>query len=209
MGDSDHRPDSLQKGDEALDALLARGRFGGPDRERILLGALRDAQIGAARGGVRRFAVMASSSLAAAAVVALAILRPWRAESTRPKGAPNGASVLVSLECMRGSAPRCANDTTLLFRIEGARWPTYLFAYAEGVDGSPRIWFFSPTESTAPNVQGGTEREVLRDGIRLDSLSPGHYDVHVVMSPQPLTRSDVLTRRGTTAEHVLPLEVTR
>src|SRR5262249_8677096 len=136
---------------ERLDELLARGNLSGPIRDRILEGALRDAQITRPAWYGRRGVSWGSSLLAAAALGVLALTFRHSSQSLRSKGMDGGAPV-ISLECTRGTADRCSQEGMLLFRIERADRLSYLSAYADPLAGGPKVWFFPLEDGSEPTV---------------------------------------------------------
>src|SRR5262249_5448171 len=149
--------------------LLARGRLGGPTREKILDHALREAGIVRPPWYARAPFVWTMPAAAAAAVATFAlILRPV-SDSMRPKGVGAAGAAIVSVECSGLEVTRCTHDDMLLFRVEGATQPAHVVAYADPVGGGQRIWFFPMADGTEPVVHAQQEPQVLGQGVKVRS----------------------------------------
>ncbi len=170
--------------DDELDRLLARGRLGGPARDRILAGAL--ARAAPRRRWPRRILWLAPA-LAAAAVLLL-WLRP-RDGGFRVRG---GGGPSLEVACSDGRAGACPRGGTLVFRVDGAREGGYLAAWATPAAGGERIWYFPAADGSAPAVAAQAGAQVVPLGARLGpSQPPGDYQVHLLLARRPLARAEV------------------
>jgi hypothetical protein len=178
--------------DERIEELLARGRLGGPIRERVLERALRDANIVRSRWYARSPFVWTLPALGTAAVAMFAVMLRPLPDAMRAKGGA-GAGPVVSVECNGADPSRCAQDDTLLFRIEGAAGQAYLAAYADPDTGGERIWFFPLADGTSPVILAQQEPQVLHQGVKVRSLPSGRYQIHAVLSRRPLSKLEALS----------------
>jgi hypothetical protein len=198
----------MKTADQELQRLLARGRLGGPGRERVLERILQ----GIARPVARRWRIwIATLALAASGTTALVLMRrtPAGDEFTAKEGA-KGKTGVLDLACLGGSSAACAEGSTLVFSATGASRPGYLAAYAEPAGGGERIWYFSADgESPAIPVSTSGTHPAPR-GVRLGpEHAAGHYLVHVFLTTTPLTRSALLAARSAAilAQPTFPLTV--
>jgi hypothetical protein len=162
-----------------LDALLARGRLGGPERERI---AKRVVGETARKRRVWPALVAGTSALAAAAALLLVLGGP--SDGLRPKGSE--ASAALDVVCTIGDLHRCPRGGTLAFSIEGATEPTFVHAWAEQA-GHERVWYFAGGDA----VRTDPQRRVLERGVVVDA-DPGMLRVHVVVARKQLSRETLL-----------------
>jgi hypothetical protein len=79
----------------------------------------------------------------------------------------------------------------LLFRVQGSR-RGFLSAYAVPSEGGERVWFFPRENGSLLALSSRAEGGILSEGVKLRSLAPGRYAVHVVLSDEPLSRAAVL-----------------
>jgi len=193
---------------ERLDQLLSRGHLAGPAAERILEGALRDAEI-VPQPWYRRRIVLWGSPVLCAAVAALVLVARPSPEGMRSKGGSASTGAIVSVECGGRAPGTCAADDLIMFRVEAVARPGFLGAYAEPAGGGERVWFFPSADGSAPAVAAGAEPQVLRQAVAARSLSPGRYQVHVVISDRPFGKSEILAATGpdVIAVGTTPLEV--
>lgn len=180
--------------DDRLDELLGRGRLGRPARERILQTVLRDARIVKAPWRERKLFVWGSPALAAAALAVLAVT--WRPASDAMRAKGRVSSVVLSAECNGDQPTRCARNDMIVFRVEGADRAGYLAAYAEAEGSHERTWFFPLTDGGEPTVSSRAEPQVLRQGVKVSSLSAGRYDLHLVLGARPLSKSESVAGAG-------------
>jgi hypothetical protein len=175
-----------------LDRLLARGRLGGPARERILDAVL--ARTARPAPAWRRRALVVGLAAAAPALMLLLVRaqRPGEGDALQPKG-ERAPAVQLDLRCSEGTLGACPQGATLLFGAVGAPAGGYLAAFAQPEAGGARIWYFS-AESEAPplgSAQPGTR--VATRGIRLGpEHAPGRYQVQVWLTAQPVPRAGLL-----------------
>jgi hypothetical protein len=198
----------MKTADQELQRLLARGRLGGPGRERVLARVLQSA----ARPPARRWRVwIATLALATSGTAALVLMRrtPAGDEFTAKEGA-KGKTGVLDLACVGGSSAACAVGSTLVFSAIGSSGPGYLAAYAEPAAGGERIWYFSADgESPAIPVSTSGTRPAPR-GVRLGpEHAAGRYLVHVFLTEAPLARRALLEakRPGLLAQATFPLTV--
>src|SRR5262245_885652 len=100
--------------DDDIDLLLARGKLGREQRERIL-GDARDAAGPASRARPRRWAFAAAGALAFTMGAAVIVLRP-HAPELRQKGAV-GALPLVEVTCLESSLKACPRGSLIAFSV--------------------------------------------------------------------------------------------
>jgi hypothetical protein len=173
----------MSKNDERLDALLARGRLGGPARDRILAGAL--AKTAAPHRWRRLLTWAVPMTAAAAAAVVLLSLRP---PEFRARG---GAGPVLEIACRDGSLSACPSGSTLLFRSSGVAEGGFLSAWAVPEGSAARVWYFPADNGASPALAARPETQTLARGIRLGpEQPPGRYRVHLVLSRRPLTRAE-------------------
>jgi hypothetical protein len=79
----------------------------------------------------------------------------------------------------------------LLFRLEREQ-SGFLSAYAVPASGGEATWFFPREDGTPLALSHRASGGILSQGVKLRSLPPGRYAVHIVVSPAPLTRAAVL-----------------
>jgi hypothetical protein len=181
--------------DDRLDELLGRGRLGRPARERILQKVIRGADI-ARPWYERKFLVWGSPALAAAALAVLAVM--WRpvSDTMRAKGDARGGSIALGAECNGEQPNRCAPGDMIVFRVEGTRRSGFLAAYAQAEGSSERVWFFPLADRSEPSVSPQAEPQVLRQGVKVTSIGPGHYDVHLVLGARLLSKEEAVAGEG-------------
>jgi hypothetical protein len=141
----------------------------------------------------------------AALVVAIPLVMRVAPHDMRDKGTETSVAAIVSLECTRGPQDFCSREGMLLFRVESVRERAYLAAYAEPVEGGERTWLFpSGPDLSEPVLEPGADPEILRKGVKLESLSEGRYDVCVVLGPRPVSRDEALAPEtsGLFVEHL-------
>jgi hypothetical protein len=188
--------------DQELDRLLARGRLGGPGRDRVLEGVLQQ-QARAERRTRARFlawgtGVMALAAAASGVVVVVAPRARPVDDGIRPKSAVSGvaAPAWLDLACSGGTLEACPRGATLLFGVAGAARAGFLAAYAEPEAGSgarERIWYFSAESETPAVAASGDGVGLAPRGIRVGpEHAPGGYVVHVFLCAQPLGREALL-----------------
>jgi hypothetical protein len=195
---------------DRLDDLLSRGRLAGPAAERILDGALRDAGIVGPPWYRRKPVLWGSPVLVCAAAAAFLLIGRPSPDAMRSKGAAAGDDAVVSVECAGRASGTCAGDDLILFRVEAVSRQGFLAAYAEPAAGGERIWFFPAAHGSAPVVTVSAEPQMLKQAVAARSLSPGRYQVHIVITARQLSKPEILSGVGPDVITVrtLPLEVT-
>jgi hypothetical protein len=195
---------------DRLDQLLSRGRLGGPTAERVLDGALRQAGIVPPPWYRRRAVLFGSPVLVCAAAAAFVLIGRPAPDTMRSKGGSPGDSAVVSVECGGRAPGTCGREDLILFRVEAVARQGFLAAYAEPAIGGERIWFFPQADGSAPVVAAGTGPQVLREAVAARSMSPGHYQVHIVITGRPVSKQEILAGAGADviAVRTTPLEVT-
>jgi hypothetical protein len=193
--------------DEELQRLLARGRLGGPARERVL-GRVLD-RVAPPPPKRRPWLVPLILALGSATAILVLVARPrpddgrWGDKGGRP-GKP------VALEARCGAAPACEPGATLMFSVFGATTPGYLGAYARRVESGERIWYFS-AETESPRVPASDRQtEPAGRGIVIGrDHTPGHYEIHLFLSTTPLTQATLLAGGDprVVAHAVVPIDV--
>ena len=144
------------------------------------------------RGRRWGLALGAGLSLATAAGVVRMIAPAVR---TRPSGfTPRGAAVGPSdvelqLICTSGTLAACPRGAKVVFAVRGGAPGGYLAAWADPVGGGERVWYFS-AEGQSPHLAAGAAgASALARGVRIGAeLAAGTYDVHMVLSTDPLAR---------------------
>jgi hypothetical protein len=202
----------MSKDQERLERLLARGRLGGPGRERIFERALRTAGVdgGRARGLAWRWRWpirLAPVALGVAAAVLL--LRPVDQDGFRAKG--GGADTpQVEAVCTAPAAGACSQKGKLAIRVQALPADAFLIGYVTpaGADvPEVRRWFSPASEDEgAPRVEAGEAPRILPRGVPLDAFAPGRYDVHLRLVARPVTRADALDA-PTVARAITPFTV--
>ena len=204
------RKDDGVHSDEELDRLLARGKLGGPTRERVLERVLDRV---APRPSARRWAWASGIALASAAAVLL-LVRPGAHDGFTAKGGAVDNGARVEATCLDGSASRCPSGGTLVFRVERADAGGFLVAYAirEGAPDDARIWYFPSDDGVLPELRRQSAPQVITRGVRLGpEHAPARYVVHTAIAARRLSRAEVLdpasrdvSRRGTFTFEVVP-----
>jgi hypothetical protein len=185
----------MNRTDDELDRLMARGGLGGAAREQILDQVLD--RVAPPRQPHRwRLWLGGLALVASAATSIVLVVRPGSdSDEFRAKGTGAGGAEL-GLDCQHGAASACPLGSTLIFRVAGAGAGGYLQAYAEPRDGGERVWYFS-SESGAPLLPARDGTQVARSGVKLGpEHRPGPYRVHVVFSSAPLGRAALLTGKA-------------
>jgi hypothetical protein len=187
--------------EEEIDQLLARGQFSAPALERILQ------KVEASRqpaSWLRRSFVVFGAPAVAAAGLALLLSTYGARDSFQSKGEKVAASAVI--ECSQSSGGRCAQSEFVVIRAMTSR-PAYLQAYAESLTpGGDRVWFLAGEDLQI--VTSDSELRPIDRVVRLQSVPPGSYRVHLVLSPKPLARDEVLGASADVWRRVIPLEVT-
>lgn len=199
---------------DRLDHLLARGRLGGPDREKALEGALAAVAAAETRSWWRRLVpIWGTTALVGTAAAILVISSPLhrRDESFTTKGV--GDAPLLEVACADGQRARCPKGGRLLFRVAGARHGGVLAAFAQRVEssGAERIWYFPTIDETTPRIAAQIEPQIPTEGVRLGPEHPvGHYRIYLVLGTRPLTREEIIRADGPAviAHGIALLEVT-
>jgi hypothetical protein len=212
----------MKYSDEDLQRLLARGRLGGPARERVLDRVLDKT----APARTRRRAWLVPLVLALGSGVALLVLvirprpddvvvvRPrsdedrWRNARWGIKGGATAAAVTLEARCAEGA---CRPGSTLLFSAFGAATPGYLEAYAEPAAGGGRIWYFSAeTESPLVPASAQATQPAGRGIVIGPEHAPGTYQVHLFFCSAPLPQALLLqgTDPRILARAIVPVVIT-
>jgi len=179
---------SPRRSDSELDALLARGRLSGAEREAVLKRVLRGTT--AKQAWHRRSYWFAGGlGIAAGAALFFGVARPHDpGDGFRAKG--GAAAPHLTLVCRDGQLNACPHDSKLMFRADGVTGAWYLSAFAENVASGERAWF-APAESgeaTKAAIQAGDT--LLDRSVGLSALPPGTYRVHARLSHEPLSRAE-------------------
>src|SRR5262249_34497530 len=130
-------------------------------------------------------------------------------DTLRSKGGSPSDTAVVSVECGGRAPGTCRSDDLILFRVEGGARPGFLAAHARPAAGGGRAWFSPQAEGRAPVVPAGTEPQMLREAVAARSLSPGRYQVHIVITRHPIPKLEILSGSGpdVMAVRTTPLEV--
>ena len=184
---------SPRRSDSELDALLARGRLSGAEREAVLKQVLRGTTT-KQTWHHRSYWLMAGLGIAAGAALFFGVGRPrgdGESDGFRAKGGVSAPH--LTLVCRDGLLTACPHDSKLLFRADGLSGSWFLSAFADNIASGERAWF-APSESgeaTKVAVQPGDA--LLDRSVELGALPPGTYRVHARLSHEPLSRADALS----------------
>jgi hypothetical protein len=197
-----------------LERLLARGRLGGPARERIFDRALRAADVGG-RAGARRWRwrwrwPIRLAPVAIGIAIAIVLVRPRPTDvGFRTKGAGADAP-LVEAICTAPADGGCPRQGKLAIRVQGLSEAAFLTGYVTpaGTDiPETRRWFSPPgAREPAQRVEAGEAARILPQGLPLDAFEPGRYDVHLRLVTRPASRADALAAPAI-ARSITPLTV--
>ncbi len=175
----------MSERDDELDRLLARGRLGGPARDRILEQALARAR--ASRPRRRARLLWLAPVLAAAAAIVLWVRVPK--DGFRARG--GDGRPLVEATCKGGERARCPRGGTLVFRVDGAAGGGFLSAYATPVAGGEKIWYFPPAGGESPRLAAAAGPQLVPFGVELGAEQPpGEYELHFLITPSAPTRAE-------------------
>jgi len=188
----------MSKDQERIERLLARGRLGGPARERILDRALRTAGAdgGRSRGWAWRWRwPIRLAPVALGVAAAVVFLRPTDEDGFRAKGGGADGPQVEAL-CTAPAAGACSQKGKLAIRVQALPADAFLIGYVTpaGADvPEARRWFSPASEGeAAPRVEAGEAPRILPRGVPLDAFAPGRYDVHLRLVVRPATRADAL-----------------
>ena len=176
--------------DDELDVLLARGKLGGSQRQRILKAALAASREGFWARWRGRLAWSAGGlTLAAGAAALLLIVRRPDSDAAEFQIKGQGDAPLVTVACLGASLTACPSGSKVAFALEGGRDKGgYLTAYAEPIKKTgERIWYLTNEAVGAP--AGETSSRVISKAALVgDGQPPGAYRVHAIYSRRPVAR---------------------
>jgi hypothetical protein len=188
---------------DELDMMLAGGRLGGPAKDRIF-----EAVAGQVAPRKRPFnlrALLAAGLVVSGAAAALVLLPRPREDGFHTKGAGGDAPTL-ELSCAGGTMAACPVGARLLFAVEGAD-RGFLAAWADPAGGGERIWYFS-RDGQAPVLTRAAGTQVAPKAILLGSEHrPGDYVVHVLVTSEALSRTQLGDDTPAIARRDFPLRV--
>jgi hypothetical protein len=198
----------MKYSDEDLQRLLARGRLGGPARERVLDRVLD--KTAPARTHRRAWLVPLVLALGSGVALLVLVIRP-RPEDAGwgTKGGATAAAVTLEARCGEGGA--CQAGSTLLFSAFGAPTPGYLEAFAQPAAGGERIWYFSAeTESPLVPASAKATQPAGRGIVIGPEHAPGPYQLHLFFSSAPLPQAVLLqgTDPRILARAIVPVVIT-
>jgi hypothetical protein len=193
----------VRRSDRHIDALLGQGELSGPEADRILQAVLARRS---RRSWRRWFTLGAGLTLAAAAAVVL-VVAPHH-DGFAPRGA-TVAGAAVEVACLGHSLAACPRGATLLFALRGGSPGGYLTAWADPAGPGQRVWYFSADQETPLLQASESTTQALSRGVRIgpEHLA-GDYQLHVVLSEQPLPQALVAAPPGVRARAQLSLTIT-
>jgi hypothetical protein len=182
----------VNRSDDELDRLLARGRLSRPEKERML-----DAVTRANVPKRRRWwpFVLAPAIPAIAAL----LLMVHRHDEFHAKGSP---SVTLEAGCVDG----CRAGSTLMFRTAYVTQPSVLAAWSEDSHGM-RVWYFPTEAGEMPTVEPHGAIETLARGVRIgNEHAQSHYTLHMMLvPPKTYTRDELAFSQRVRTDQ--PLEI--
>jgi len=177
-----------------VDQWLARGKLSGARREAILDRVLAvTATSPCARPWGRWRVWQWGSGLAAAAALAGAVV-VWapRAGDPDTEGFQSRGATGRAFSIEAGCREECRLGDTLLFRVQHVVGPAYLAAFAITAQGQ-RIWYFPSDHGELPTLPVTEAAQLLARGVALgEPHQAGVVHVHLVVSPRPVTREQVV-----------------
>lgn len=182
-----------------LDRLLGGDQISGPEADAIFERALADVDRADGRGVARPvYAVVAASALAAAAAIALLLIRPAdERDGLRARGG-QALGAQLQVVCSGGTLAACPLSSKLIFVASDAHGELFLSGYAEPIDAAAteRVWYFS-RETGSPQLAAAVEgTRVFEQAVRVSGTHPpGRYRVHAYLTDRPLERDELLTSR--------------
>jgi hypothetical protein len=196
--------------EDELDRLLARGRMGGPARERVLGRVLETTAPRKAR--MASWAGVLAFVSAGAVAATVLLVRGHPDDSFTSKGGSAAVTPRVEVSCIDGDPSRCAMGSTLVFRAEDCEAGGYLAAFAERSGSTERLWYFpSSNDPTLPSIAAKAEPQVLPRGARIGpEHTPGRYVVTMILAKRQLTRDQIVdaTSPDLLGRWTTPIEVT-
>jgi len=105
----------------------------------------------------------------------------------RPSSAP-----ALKIVCKDGPLSACPRDSRLLFQVNGLSGKFYLSAYLENLQSHEQSWLSPSADDEPMIVQLHPGEQVLARGIPLSILEKGSFKVHALLTPEPITRKEVL-----------------
>jgi hypothetical protein len=175
--------------DEELQKLLARGRLGGPARERVLERVL--TEVAPPRRKGRAWLVPLALALSSGVAVLVVMARPRPDDGWGTKGGPGGSAVTLEGRC--GESGPCHPGATLMFSVFGSSRAGFLGAYAEPVGGGERLWYFSAETGSPPVPASDQATRPAGQGILIGpEHRPGDYQVHLFLTASPLPQAVLL-----------------
>lgn len=125
--------------------------------------------------------------------------------SNRPSTAP-----AIKAVCKDGTLSDCPRDSRLLFQVNGLSGKFYLSAYLENTESHEQSWLAPNAEDDPMAVQLHPGEQVLARSIPLSILEKGSFQVHALLTPEPVSRKQVLqNERENGVETTTRLVVTR
>jgi hypothetical protein len=180
----------MSRSDDEVDYLLARGKLGGSQRQRILQAALTASRPGfwaRWRGRI----IWSAGGLTLATGAAVLLLLPRVPETGRFNAKGSNGAPLITVSCLDGMLTACPSGSRVAFAVEGGRDNGgFLTAYADPIKAGERVWYLS-NEAVGP-VQEGTPSRVMRKAALIGDGQPaGAYRVHAIFSRRPVGRGSL------------------
>jgi len=183
-------PPDIEQGSRStaeLDYLLAAGRLGGVQRDKILEAVVETVRSEKTRAPkLWRFY---SKQKAIAAAGALAAVAAWvtlgphprdRRDPFQAKGSQHHDEVWIDATCLGGSLGACRRGSIMAFSVEGASPEMFITAWLESSKAGSIVPLLLNEPPPASN-------RVLPHGARISDDQPlGDYRVHVVVTRRPI-----------------------
>jgi len=125
--------------------------------------------------------------------------------TNRPSSAPSIKSV-----CKDGPLSACPRDSRLLFRVNGLSGKFFLSAYLENAETHEQSWLAPSADDDPMIVQLHPGEQVLSRSVPLSILNKGNFQVHALLTSEPVSRRDILAGKAvSTVADTSSLTVTR
>ncbi|MCC6808275.1 MAG: hypothetical protein IT381_12705 [Deltaproteobacteria bacterium] len=195
----------MNKYEQQLDRMLARGRLSPDEIDTVLARALTKQETEAVAGAEKpkagwRWALVPALSFGVVASLFLVLANPFSPPVSGVGGefrARGQNKVTLAAEC---AAP-CTAGSALVFRASPHAQTGYLAAYA--ASGDARIWYYPSAEVPSPELAPSTRDEALSQGAVIGpEHALGRYTVRLYLLSERLDRA-AITALGTDDPRVL------
>lgn len=171
--------------------MLARGRLSGAQRERVLVGALRQARWSTRK----RWGLVATAAvIPLAAAVALFLRAPADPVALEAGGtfrAKGAAGPRAGARCPGRPAGECHAGDRLIFEVDAVAQPGFFAAYADCASGE-RVWYFPTPEGRLPELLP-RDHAVLSEAARIGAEHGiGSCTLHLFLLDRSASRSDLV-----------------